>query len=72
MLEERISELILGLLEWMPFSNQRSHFPLFINVFHHLIKSGWDDGVAVDPRSSQQQVVRGISVNIALDLRSPI
>jgi len=27
------------------------------------MKNGWDDGVAVNPRSSQQQVIRGISVN---------
>ena len=27
------------------------------------MKSGSDDGVAMNPRSSQQQVVRGISVN---------
>ena len=27
------------------------------------MKSGWDDGVVVNPRSSQQQIVRGVSVN---------
>jgi len=27
------------------------------------MKSGWNDGVAVNPRSSQQQISRGVGVN---------
>jgi len=63
LIEEGISKVILESLERMPFGNQRSHFFIFINVFNHLMKSGRDDGFAVNPRSSQQQVVRGVGVN---------
>jgi len=63
LIEEGISKIILDYLEWMPFGNQHSHFFIFTNVLHHLMKSGWDDGVAVDPTSSQQQIIRGVGGN---------
>jgi len=47
----------------MLFSDQLSHFSPFISVFHHLMKGGQDDGVAVNPWSSQQQIVRHVSIN---------
>ena len=58
-----ISKIILNSFEWMSFGNQRSHFSIFTNVFHYLMKSGWDDGIEVNPRSSQQQIGRGVSIN---------
>jgi len=37
------------------------------------MKSGWDDKVTMNPRSSRQQVVRGIGVNdIACYFRSQV
>jgi len=47
----------------MPFSNQCSYSSLFISIFHYLMKDRRDDGVAVDPWSSQQQVVRCVGIN---------
>ena len=73
LIEKGIGEVILNSLEQMPFGNQRSHLFIFINVFHHLMKSGGDDRVAVNPRSFQQQVVRGVSVNdLTCYLRSQV
>ena len=63
LIKEGISKIILNSFEWMPFGNQRSHFSIFTNVFHYSMKSGWEDGVAGNPRSSQQEIVRGVSVN---------
>ena len=71
LIKEEISKLILDSFEQMPYSNQRSHFFIFTNVFHYLMKSGWDDGVAVNSWSFQQQIVRGVGVNdITCHLRS--
>jgi len=61
--KKRISKKILDSSERMPFDNQRSHISIFINIFHYLMKSGWDDDIAVNPWSSQQQIVRGVGVN---------
>ena len=63
LIEEGISKIIVNFFKRMPFGNQRSHFSIFTNVLHHLMKSGWDDGVAEDPRSSQQQIVQGVGIN---------
>ena len=54
---------VLYPLEEIPFSNQCSHSFLFISMFHYLMKGRWDDGVAVDPWLSHQQVVRRVGIN---------
>jgi len=50
LIKEGISKIILDSLERMPFDNQLSHFSIFINVLHYMMKSGWDDGAVVNPR----------------------
>jgi len=57
LVEEEISKIILYPLGWILFSDQCSYFTIFIGVFHDLMKSRWDDGVAMNPWSSQQQIV---------------
>jgi len=57
----------------MPFGDQRSDFPIFVNMLHDLMESGGDDGVTMNPRSSQQQIVRSVGVNhIARHFRSQV
>jgi len=33
------------------------------SLFHLHWKSGWDDGIAINPGTSQQQIVQGVNVN---------
>ena len=47
----------------MPFSDQRSDFPISINILYDLMESGGDDGVTMNPRSSPQQIVQSVGVN---------
>jgi len=57
----------------MLLNNHRSHFTNFIDVFHDLTKSGRDNGIAVNPWLSQQQIVWGIRVNdVACHLESQV
>jgi len=55
----------------MPFGNQRSDFPTSVDVLHDLMKSERDDGITMNSRSSEQQIVRSVSVDyIARHFRS--
>lgn len=46
----------------MLFNNQRSDYS-FINIFHNLMKGGQDDGVAMNPWTSQEQVVWRVCID---------
>ena len=57
----------------MPFGDQRSDFFISVNILHDLIESGGDDGITMNPRSSQQQIVRSVSIDhVARHFRSQI
>ena len=57
----------------MPFGNQCSDFPTSVDVLHDLMESEGDDGITMNPRSSQQQIVRSVGVDhIARHLRSQV
>ena len=57
----------------MLLGDQRSDFSIFVNILHDLMESRGDDEVAMNPWSSQQQVIRSVSVNkIAHHLRSQV
>jgi len=57
----------------MPFGDQRSDFPISVNILHDLMESGGDDGVTMNPWSSQKQIVRSVGVNhIARHFRSQV
>ena len=47
-------EVILHPLKWMLSRNQRSNFSFIIGVFHHLEKGERNDGIAVNPWTSQE------------------
>jgi len=47
----------------MPFGDQRSDFPTFVDIFHDLMDSGGYDGVTMYPWSSKQKIVRSVSVD---------
>ena len=38
--KEGVCEIVLYPLEWMPFGNQHSDFPTFVDVFHDLMEGG--------------------------------
>ena len=57
----------------MPFGDQRPDFPTSVNIFHDLLESGGDDGVTMNPRLFQQQIVRSVGlIYIARHFRSQI
>ena len=57
----------------MPLGSQRSDFPIFVNILHDLMESGGDDGITMNPWSSEQQIVRSVGVNyIARHFRSQV
>ena len=48
-------------------------FSVSVNIFHDLMESIGDDGIAMNPRSSHQQIVRSVGVNnIAHQFRSKV
>jgi len=56
----------------MPFGDQHSDFPTPVDIFHNLMESEGNDGVTMNPRSSQQ-IVRSVSINhIACHFRSQV
>jgi len=57
----------------MPFGDQRSDFPISVNILHDLMESGGNDGITMNPLSSQQQIVRSVGVNhVARHFRSQV
>ena len=62
-LQERVCEIVLDSLEQMPFSNQRSNFLTYVDVLHDLMEGGGDDEITINLRSSEQQIVRSVSVD---------
>lgn len=63
MVEDRISKLVLDPFKGVSACNEHSYFILLINIFHDLMQSGWNDPIAVDPGTAQQQVVGSFNVN---------
>ena len=53
---ERVCEVVLHPLKRMPFGDQCSDFPTSVNILHDLMESGGDDGVTMNPRSSQSKL----------------
>ena len=47
----------------MPFGDQRSNFSISVKILHDLMESRGDDGIAMNPRSSRQQIIRSVGVN---------
>ena len=47
----------------MLFSYQRFYLTTLISVFYDLVEGGRDEEICVDPWSSQQQVIRRVSIN---------
>jgi len=63
LVEQGISKVILYSFEWLHFSEHCLNHNIISHVFEALVQRGGDDPIGKDPQSSEQEIVRRVSVD---------